>query len=198
MKRCFAIVPGLLVAALVLAACGHRLPQQGWITLFDGTNLDHWERVGSANWNLADGVVQADKLAAKGSSFLVSKNSYKDFELFVEFWVSNDANSGIYFRCADRKNITDRSCYEANVYDMRPDPLYGTGAIVHRAMVKPMPKAGGKWNVYEIVARGPDVTVSLNGTVTVHMRDTELASGPIALQYGAGVVKFRSVQIKPL
>ena len=198
MKRCFVIVPGLLVAALVLAACGHRLPQQGWITLFDGTNLDHWERVGSANWNLADGVVQADKLAAKGSSFLVSKNSYKDFELFVEFWVSNDANSGIYFRCADRKNITDRSCYEANVYDMRPDPLYGTGAIVHRAMVKPMPKAGGKWNVYEIVARGPDVTVSLNGTVTVHMRDTELASGPIALQYGAGVVKFRSVQIKPL
>ncbi len=198
MKRFFAIVAGLLVAALLLAGCGHRLPQQGWVTLFDGKNLDNWERVGTANWNLADGVVQADKLAAKGSSFLVSKNSYKDFELVVEFWVSNDANSGVYFRCADRKNITDRSCYEANVYDTRPDPLYGTGAIVHRAMVKPMPKAGGKWNVYEIVARGPDVTVSLNGTVTVHMRDPELASGPIALQYGAGVVKFRKVEIKPL
>ena len=198
MKRFFAVVAASLVAALALAGCGHRLPQQGWVTLFDGKNLDHWERVGSANWTLVDGVVQADKLAAKGASYLVSKNSYKDFELFVEFWVSNDANSGIYFRCSDRKNITDRSCYEANVYDTRPDPLYGTGAIVHRAMVKPMPKAGGKWNVYEIVARGPDVTVSLNGTVTVHMRDTELASGPLALQYGAGVVKFRKVEIKPL
>jgi hypothetical protein len=38
----------------------------------------------------------------------------------------------------------------------------------------------------------------LNGAVTVHMRDSELPSGPIALQYGSGVVKFRKVQIKTL
>ena len=49
-----------------------------------------------------------------------------------------------------------------------------------------------------ITAMGPDVTVALNGAVTVHMRDSELASGPIALQYGAGVVKFRKVLIKAL
>ena len=198
MKRSSAIASGLLIVALTLAGCGHQLPQQGWVTLFDGTSLDNWDRVGSANWTLVDGVVQADKLATKGASYLVTKNVYKDFELLVEFWASHDANSGVYFRCADRNQITDRSCYEANIYDTRPDPLYGTGAIVHRAMVKPMPKAGGKWNVYEIVARGPDVTVALNGAVTVHMRDSELASGPIALQYGAGAVKFRKVQIKPL
>ena len=47
-------------------------------------------------------------------------------------------------------------------------------------------------------AIGPDVTVALNGAVTVQMPDSELPSGPIALQYAAGVVKFRKVQIKPL
>ena len=198
MKRFIAITTALLVGALTIAGCGHQLPQQGWVTLFDGTNLDHWTQVGGANWRLEDGAVVADKNAAKGSGFLVTKNAYKDFELRVEFWASHDANSGIYMRCADRNKITDRSCYEANVFDQRKDPSYGTGAIVHRATVNPMPKAGGKWNLYEIYAQGPDMTVALNGAVTVHMRDSELASGPIAIQYGTGVVKVRRVQIKPL
>ena len=200
MKSLSSITAGLLVIAFSVTGCGHFLPQQGWVTLFDGTSagLANWDRLGGANWRLEDGAVVADKSSTKGASFLVSKNAYKDFELRVEFWSSNDANSGIFMRCKDPKAITDRTCYEANIYDTRPDPSYGTGAIVHRAVVNPMPKAGGKWNVYEITAIGPEVTVALNGAVTVHMRDSELPSGPIALQYGSGVVKFRKVQIKAL
>ena len=72
----------------------------------------------------------------------------------VEFWASDDANSGVFLRCQDRTTITDENCYEANIFDQRPDPTYGTGAIVKVAKVSPMPKAGGKWNTYEITARG--------------------------------------------
>jgi hypothetical protein len=36
----------------------------------------------------------------------------------------------------------------------RPGPEYGTGAIVDIAKVSPMPKAGGRWNTYEIYAKG--------------------------------------------
>jgi hypothetical protein len=86
-----------------------------------------------------------------------------------------------------------------NIFDQRPDPSYGTGAIVNVAKVVPMPKAGGQWNVYEITAKGPKFTVTLNGTKTVDgAEDSKFASGRIALQYGAGVVKFRKVQVKPL
>ena len=200
MKRSSSIIAGLLFILVTVAGCGHFLPQQGWTTIFDGTSagLDNWDRIGGANWRIEDGAVVADKSTSKGASFLVSKKAYKDFELRVEFWTSNDANSGIFMRCKDGKAVTDRTCYEANIFDTRPDPSYGTGAIVHRAVVSPMPKAGGKWNVYEITAIGPDVTVALNGVVTVHMRDSELASGPIALQFGVGTVKFRKVQIKTL
>ena len=101
-------------------------------------------------------------------------------------------------RCQDPKNITDKSCYEANIYDQRPDPSYGTGAIVNFAKISPMPKAGGKWNTYEIMAKGQQLVVVLNGVKTVELRDSSFASGPIALQYAAGVVKFRKLQIKPL
>ena len=65
-------------------------------TLFDGSNLDGWNVLGNANWELADGAVQADS----GSGFLVTEDSYADFELTLEFWVDEPANSGIFIRCA--------------------------------------------------------------------------------------------------
>jgi hypothetical protein len=96
------------------------------------------------------------------------------------------------------KQITATNAYEVNIFDTRPDPRYGTGAIVNVAKVDPMPKAGGKWNTFEITAKGPQLTVVLNGTQTVDIQDSKFASGPFALQYGSGVVKFRKVEIRPL
>ena len=101
-------------------------------------------------------------------------------------------------RCVVRYKIDSKVCYEVNIFDQRPDPSYGTGAIVDVGKVDPMPKAGGKWNTYEITAQGPHFVVVLNGQKTVDAEDSKHASGAIAPQYGQGVVKFRKVQIKPL
>lgn len=204
MKRPFALAAALLVAALAVVGCTHRPPDRtdsGWITLLDGTwegSWANWDRVGDANWRRENGVIMADKKAGKDSVYLVSKNSYSDFQLRVEFWVSEDANSGIFMRCSDPKNIADTKCYEANIFDKSSRPQYSTGAIVNFAVVWPMVKAGGKWNTYEITAKGSQISVWLNGNLTVDLQHSEFASGPIALQYGQGVVKFRKVQIKPI
>jgi len=128
--------------------------ETGWVTLFDGKSLDGWDQVGESNWRVEDGAVVVDKMAGKEAGYLVSKNSYKNFVIRVEFWPSDDANSGIYFRCLDPKKITDRTCYEANIFDQRKDPSYGTGAITRYIEVNPMPKAGGKWNTYEVTVNG--------------------------------------------
>ena len=148
-----------------------------------------------------DGAVVADK----GAGFLVTKEPYKDFQLRVEFWADEDTNSGIFIRCSDPNKITAENAYEVNIYDKRPDPSYGTGAIVNVAKVEPMPKAAGKWNTYEITAKGAQFTVVLNGQTTVNnAQDTKHASGPIALQFAPGVVKdkgvikFRKVEIRTL
>ena len=61
-----------------------------------------------------------------------------------------------------------------------------------------MPKAGGKWNTYEITARGTQLTLVLNGVKTVDVQDSKLASGPFALQWGRGTIKFRKVQIRAI
>jgi hypothetical protein len=54
-----------------------------------------------------------------------------------------------------------------------------------------MPKAGGKWNTFEITAKGRDITVVLNGNKTAELRNGMFDEGWIALQHGAGAIKFR-------
>jgi hypothetical protein len=173
--------------------------QDGWVTLFDGKNLDQWDQLGGSNWHIADGAVVADQMADKKvAGYLVSKKSYKNFVVRVEFWASHDANSGIYFRCLDPKVITDRTCYEANIFDERADPSYGTGAITRYVEVTSMPKAGEKWNTYEITVNGRDITVVLDGKETAKLRNGMFDAGPIVVQHGAGTIKVRKVQVKEL
>ena len=200
MQRISTIVSVLATAFAVLALAAPAVSQtgEGWVTLLDNGKMGEWDRVGESNWRLEDGAVVADKRTGEAAAHLVSKTPYKDFQLHVEFWASDDANSGVFLRCQDPKRITDRSCYEVNIFDQRPDPTYGTGGIVHFAEISPMPKAGGKWNTFEITAKGRQITVVLNGQKTADMQNGLFAEGPITLQHGAGVIKFRKVAIKPL
>ena len=205
MKRLSLLAVALLASVLAVAGCS-MMPggDSGWSTLIDGTpkSLDNWNRIGDANWRVEDGAVVADR--GKGG-YLVSKSSYKDFQIRAEFWADHTTNSGIFLRAQDPNKIGAVSAYEVNIFDQRPEPKYGTGAIVDVAAVSPMPKAGGKWNTYEITARGSQLTVVLNGQQTVNVTDSKFAQGPFALQFGngakdapGGAIKFRKVEIKPL
>lgn len=169
-----------------------------WITLIDGTEgMENFNTVGDANWTAEMASIRATE--GNGASWLVSKQSYSNFELRVEFWATHDANSGVYMRCQNPERITDRDCYEANIYDQRPEAAYGTGGIVHVAPVsEPLPKAGDRWNIYKLIMDGDHLIVELNGERTVDVRDDKLASGPFALQWARGELRFRKVQIREI
>lgn len=178
---------------------------QSWTTLVDGASgLENFDRVGDANWRAEDDAIVADK--ATVASYLVSKSSYTNFQIRAEFWAEATTNSGVFLRLSNTKQVTSENSYEVNIYDQRPDPNYGTGAIVDVAKVaQPMPKAGGKWNTFVITAKGDRLIVELNGLQTVDARDSKFASGPIALQFGngpkdapGGVIKWRKVQISSM
>ena len=104
-----------------------------------------------------------------------------------------------FIRCSDPTKVTGATSYEVNIFDKRPDPSYGTGAIVNVAKPSTFLKAANQWNTYEITAKGPQFTITLNGVRTVDgAQDTKFPRGAIALQYGGGVVKFRKVEIAAL
>lgn len=194
-----------LLVVLALAGCASRAPDPGWITLIEGeSGLENFERSGDANWRAEGGAIVADR---GRDGYLLTRHSYRDFEIRAEFWAEATTNSGIFIRASDPGRINPHTSYEVNIYDRRPGQEYATGAIVGLAAV-PLPivhRAGGRWNRLEIRARGPEITVRLNGTVTVSLHDNRHAAGPVALQFAAGldgtpggVIKWRSLRIRPL
>ena len=166
----------------------------GWVTLFDGKNLDQFVATGDADWHIVDGVLEATK--ARG--FLVSKQSYTDFELRGEVWATTQSNAGFLFRITNPKDPGIENGYELNINDERKDQSGRTGAIVNVA--KPLVKfdSGGKWTRVEITAKGPMMTARLDGTLTAEANDAKFARGPVALQAAGGLVRYRNVQIREL
>jgi hypothetical protein len=199
-------VPLLAATAGLAAGPKAALAQSGgWTPLFNGRDFEGWDRIGDANWRVEDGALVADR----GNGFLVTQRDYRDFQLRAEFFVDSSTNSGIYIRCTNPASVTTANSYEVNIWDERPEPRYGTGAIVDLAAVDPMPKAGGRWNLFEITSAGDAFTVVFNGQKTADaVRDPRFATGRIALQHGLGVpgaggavndrgvVRFRKLEIR--
>jgi hypothetical protein len=191
----------LLSSLAVVGGCAGPAAA-AWTTLLDGSSLSGlaglsgWSAIGEGNWSVQEGTVQGRNGKA---GFLVSQGSYADFELRAEFWADATANSGIFLRCQDPKKVGSDNAYEVNIFDQRPDPSYGTGAIVDVVKVaQPAPQAANRWNTYEITARGDRMVVVLNGMQTADGRDARWRGGPIALQSAAGTIRFRKVQIRPI
>ena len=181
----------------LLGACAGMSKADGWVTLVDGSRIpEGWTQLGQGNWSVVDGALQG---TAGKLGYLVSPASYTDFEIRAEFWADADCNSGIFIRCADRNKVGADSAYEVNIFDKRPDPSYGTAAIVDIAKVRqPGPMAANRWNTFEISAKGERMTVVFNGEKTVDTSHPRLKSGPIALQSAGGVIRWRKVQIRPV
>ena len=197
-RRTFLATGSTLLGA-ALTGCASSMQGDNWITLLDtsrSTSFDGWSPLGAGEWSFVDGTLQG-KNGKLG--YLVSKDSYTDFEIRAEFWADETANSGVFIRCQDRNKVGADNSYEVNIFDKRPDPNYGTGAIVDTAKVaQPGPKAAERWNTFEITARGDRLVVVFNGQQTVDVRDTKYRSGPIALQSAGGTIRFRKVLIRTL
>ena len=157
-------------------------------------SFDGWRQIGTANWRIENGEFVADA----GNGHLVTQESYADVRIQAEFWVSEDANSGIFLRASDPDSITDVNSYEVNIFDKRPDQTYRTGGVVHFASPAQAIDTAGQWNTYDVTIQGDHLVVLLNGVQTVDLHDATYKSGPISLQYGAGTVRFRNVRIQPL
>jgi hypothetical protein len=183
---------GLLSAQPSTEAAGQD--GSGWMTLINGSTLDGWNVVGEGTWTLVDGAIEGDGEAG----FLVTADSYSDFQLTLEFWVGEDSNSGVFFRCSDPNDIGSDTSYEVNIADTHENKDFRSGAIVGVVAPSQTVVTAEKWNTYNITARGEKLTVILNGIITADPEDGQYASGPIALQHLSGVVKFRNLLIRKL
>ncbi|MCX7137415.1 MAG: DUF1080 domain-containing protein [Proteobacteria bacterium] len=198
MKRISAIAAGLLlVVVFALAGCASAPSGPGWVTLIDGENgMQNFTTLGAANWTASEGAIWADKKGTADAGILLSKESYKDFELYAEFWADEEANSGIYIRVMNQKVVNTKASYEIQIWDK--SPAMATASLMPPAKAPASFKAANKWSTFVITAKGPRMTVAMDGEQAVDVNDSTFTHGPIALQYNAGTIKFRKVMIKPL
>src|SRR5262249_43781501 len=114
---------------------------------------------------------------------------------------------GVFIRCSSATELTAKNCYEVNIWDVRPEPKYGTGAIVDVAAVGVpiQEKAGGRWNTYVIRAKGSQLTIELNGVQTASAQNGAHAAVSSGRKYAPGEkrgrvqrIKWRRVQTGPI
>ena len=89
----------LLNCFLATGLASTALAQDGWIQLFNGTNLDGWvEHSGKAKYTVEDGVLIGETVNGTGNSFLCTTRTYSNFELELDYQCDPLLNSGVQIR----------------------------------------------------------------------------------------------------
>ena len=164
-------------------------------TLFQ-KNTNDWDAFGDANWNFSNNELIGE--IKDGAGFVMTKQSYKDFILELEFKPDSTINSGVFIRC-NKEEINPTDCFELNIWDLHPDQENRTGAIVTKHPPLTLVKTINKWNTYRIKAKKNQIQVWINDTLTADFSDKYLFEGYIGLQAkGKGTIRFRNIKIKNL
>ena len=212
--------PTLLLAisafALIFSSTVSRAQELTDVYLLDG-NLDHWSMDKAGAWELKDGVLSTTD---KPGGYIWSKEKYENFELTIEYKTSEKCNSGLFFR-TDPKNAVqggfEIQIASAGIYDGKhvAGSLYGAQAPTESAG-----KPDGEWNTMTLTAKGPMITVVLNGKTIVEANIDEWKTanlnpdgtknkfktalkdlprnGHIGFQYHGQPVWYRNVKVKGL
>jgi len=186
-------------------------------SIFDGKTFNGWEFRDNEKWfRIEEGAIVCGSLkeSIPHNEFLVSKNEYGDFTLWIECKVvGHGANGGVQFRSvrtpANGNQPNEMIGYQA---DMTETANYW-GAIYdesrrNRFIAEPPKELIQKifrpndWNEYIIVCKGNNVKLYLNGTLTVDYTETDAtipARGFIGLQIHSGPpseCSYRNIRIE--
>ncbi len=216
----------VLQLGMGLLACGAAWSQTGKVAAPDTKGWKNLIEPDLSNAVVAPGawVVEQGVLTAKDHSTVWTRDSYGDFVLDMEFKVSKDANSGVFLRARDPRDVL--SALEIQIHDNTDGTKYGMGAALYdaKAPSRNAMKPTGEWNRYTITCQGPKLSVVLNGekVLDLNLDDWKEAHknpdgtpnkfavalkdfsrrGPIGLQglHGAAgaPVWFRNMKIKTL
>ncbi|MBS1666816.1 MAG: DUF1080 domain-containing protein [Bacteroidetes bacterium] len=192
--------------------------KQGFVSLFDGTNLDQWTG-NTAGYLVKDGVVEVSPEKGSGGN-LYTKDEFGNFIYRFEFQLTPGANNGIGIRApleGDAAYVgmeiqvldSEHPMYK----DLHPYQYHGSvyGVIpAKRGYLLPT----GQWNKEEIIAKGNRIKVTLNGTVILdgdikeaskngtmdHKEHPGLLrpTGHLGFLGHGDVVRFRNMRVKKL
>jgi hypothetical protein len=142
------------VPALVTGATHETAPSDA-IVLFDGNNMNAWERLedsASPQWDIEEGVVTVN-----GTGNLRSKQSFSNFQLHME-WRATDVIEG-ESQSRGNSGIFLHSLFEIQILDSWENPTYVNGQA-GSVYLQHSPQANaarrpGQWQSYDIIFTAP-------------------------------------------
>jgi hypothetical protein len=227
----------LSTAALLVAVCAMaaaRPPEDntltakekrdGWILLFDGKTLDGWMTSSEkpSKVPVEEGCIQPHGC---GGYMMVHRKMWENFILSLDFKISKDCNSGVFFRTYSltprRDNDVGYNGIEMQILDSPGAGFNDTGAIYDLSKpTKQAMKPVGQWNHLVLTVDGNTVKVELNGEVvnrvdldkfteknrrpdgSEHKFDVAYKDHPrkgyIGLQDHGAPCWFKNIKLKPL
>ena len=174
----------LLLAQFSFIGCVKKQSEEGFTTLFDGTDLSEWTTE-TGDWRIEDGVLVVKNkgdYTMVNSSYLWTKESYGDYILEVDFKIDDEplygiekfngegrgGNSGVFIRVEDPSDPVQTGI-EIQVGPLKPADEIKRGSVGGLFDLVP-PVANmyrpGQWNHYRITSKGSQVTIELNGKET--------------------------------
>lgn len=202
-----------------------NVPPKGFTALFNGKDLTNWQglvgnpktRATMSKEELAAEQVKADERArqhwqpkdgilvfdGKGKNLCTTKD-YGDFELYVDWKIEKNGDSGIYLRGTPQVQIWDAEQSDRNAI--------GSGGLFNNKKNPSKPsicadKPAGEWNTFYIKMIGEKVTIKLNDKLVVDdvvlenywERDKPIYStGAIELQNHGNTLYFRNIFVREL
>ncbi len=178
-------------------------------SLFNGVDLTGWEVYGTEKWYVNAGELICESGPDSAYGYLATVDSFKNFELELEFLQEANGNSGVFFRSSiEGTKITGWQAEVAPAGDGNGTggiyESYGRGWLAEVSAEKELAILRmGQWNHMKIRVVGDDVTTWLNGHEMIHLSDAKIgaANGQIALQIhdGGGIkVRWRNIYVRRL
>jgi len=229
LEKALPLISGVDSAVLVKSLKNYlkALPyDNGWEFLFNGKNLDGWKGlVGnpiSRSKMSADSLLKAEAVANVNAQNdwivedglliftghgdnLCTKKMYGDFEMYVDWKITEKGDAGIYLRGSPQVQIWDTSRREVGAQ-------VGSGGLYNNQKNQSKPTSVqdnkiGEWNTFHIIMKGEKVTVFLNGTkvtdnVTLEnywdRKNPIFPKEAIELQAHGTYVAYRNIYVREL
>jgi hypothetical protein len=176
--------------------------ESGWVSLFNGQNLNGWKTHPSApgNWKVENGNLVGR--GPKMNYLFTEKNDHKNFHFRVEAKINLKANSGQLFRCNFKPGVPDG--YQAQIdsgsHPAKTGSLYIN--VTPKIPIKEVLVPPDTWFTQEVIADGNHIVIKVNDKVTVDFKDDAFTfkEGHLALEVvdPTTEVHFRKIEVKRL
>lgn len=213
-----------LVGAVTLVFVGCRSPrwwaEQGFKPLFDGKTLAGWKLVDQKGegYGVTNGVIYCAK---GGGGNLLTEKEYENFVLRFEFKLEEGSNNGLGIRAPlegdaaylgmEIQILEEGAADKGKWGKLKPEQyhgsIYGVVAAQKGALNPP-----GEWNIEEVIAKGRQIKVIVNGITILdtNLNDINDASkiakhpglfrerGHLGFLGHNDYIEFRNIRIKEL